>query len=595
MPQPDRISRRGITVTATRSRQEPIRDQPINEPTPTAAVLNWFDRRRGWLWLALGLIYAIGFNGQWRVGPDSAIHVSIARSLAQGDGFIHPTGLQDTVNPGLAYLTAATFRLFGVDQFFAIDAVMLLCSAVVLVLTFWVVRLRFDRPTAVLVVCMLGVNETFYRYGYQALTDMPFLLGLMLLLLGIELVHRHGARVWIGAGLIVLSIGVMAAFRSVVLTVLIAGVLMAVTQATRGTGWARYAVATTLAACVLIAVRWLMGGGALMRDEWRVLGQITETPFADTLARVFLVNGPTLLTEHLPEAIFGVDFGSVLSLPLGIAAIVVGLSLFRVRPLWGLLVAVFIVQWIVFITTERYVLVLMPLLALGWWRIGLWAEARVKPDTTRYILATLLALWFAPNLVRIGTFIVEQRSQPFLAHYDDGRYAAMKRVVDELTDNARAGDFLIANHAPQLTYYTQLPVYGPTTLPTFGPSRKDTVQRIRNAKRILMVSPLDGKLNERVKQLKLKQVRVLSIVPTPQYDRQVEYKIIEMRMRSIDWAEYKRKRELRLSPGDSGDSKRPTAETPGGGVETSGGAAEQSDGQPDQQPRESEQPSDQTP
>ncbi len=528
--------------------------------------------------------------------------MTLARSLAQGTGFIHPTGLQNTVNPGLAYLTAATFRLFGVDNFYAIDAVMLLCSAAVLVLTFWVIRLRFDRPTAVLVVCMLGINETFYRYGYQALTDMPFLLGLMLLLLGIELLHRKDSRVWVGVSLIVLSIGIMAAFRSVVLTVLIAGILTAITRAARGSGWARYAGATTLAVCVLLAMRWLTGGGALMRDGSRVLEQIIETSFTDTLARVFLENGPTLLTEHLPEAIFGVDFGPALGLPLGIAAVIIGLALFRIRPLWGLLVAVFIAQWLVFITTERYVLVLMPLLALGWWRIGLWAEVRIKPSAASYVITGLLALWFAPNMVRIGNFIVEQRSQPFLAHYDDGRYTAMKRVADELINHAQDGDLIIANHAPQLTYYTQLPVFGPTTLPTFGPARKDTDARLHNANRILMVSPLDKKLNDRVKQLKFRQVKVLSIVLTPAYDRQAEYKIIEMRMRSIDWNEYRNRRKQRLDDGATEESTRPWERTSGLGPATAGGeglnpggggAAQQSDSQPDEQPSETKQPLDQ--
>lgn len=505
-------------------------------------MLNWFDRRRLWLWLALGLIYIIGFNGQWRLGPDSAIHVTIAQSLAQGQGFAHPTGLEDTVNPGLAYLTAASFRLFGIDQFYTINALMLLSAAAVLVLTFWVVRLRFDRPTAVLVVTMLGINETFYRYGYQVLTDMPFLLGLMLMLLCIEWLHRKDTRPWVAAGLIIVSIAVMAAFRSVVATVIAAGILAAIYRSLKAPGGGLYALGAVVAAGVLWAMRWLTGGVAETRDEGRVLEQVTETPLADTLHRVFIENGPSLLTENLPEAVFAVDFGTAVSLPIGVALIVIGIALFRVRPLWGALVAVFVAQWLVFITTERYVLVLLPLLALAWWRVGLWTETKLKPTVTRYVLAALLALWFGPNLVRIGAFIVEQRSQPFYNTYDDGKYAALRAVADELALLAEPGDVLIANYAPQFTYLTQLPVFGPISLPTYGPPRQDTVQRLRDAERILIVNPVDNNLNERINQLKLKQVQVLSIVPTPVYDRQPEYKIIEMRIRNIDWDKYRQRK-----------------------------------------------------
>ncbi len=498
------------------------------------------------------MIYLIGFNGQWRIGPDSAIHITLARSLAEGQGFSHPTGLENTVTPGLAYLTAATFRLFGVDQFFAINALMLLCAAAVLTLTYWVVKLRFDRPTAVLTVGLLGINETFYRYGYQALTDMPFLLGLMLLLLGYELLHRKDSRPWIGIGLVLLSIGLMAVFRSVVVTVLVAGVLVAICRAAMEPRGKLYAIGAAVTIGALLVIRWFTGG--VGRDEDRVVGQFTDTPIADTFRRVFVDNGPALLTENLPEAVFAIDLGTAVSLPIGVALVVIGVALFRIRPLWGLLVGVFVAQWLVFITTERYVLILLPLLALAWWRVGLWAESKLKPSVTRYVLAALLALWFGPNLVRIGTFIVEQRSRPFLTTYDDGRYAALQAVAEELARLAEPGDVLIANHAPQLTYDTRLPVFGPTSLPTFGPPREATVERMRNAERILMVGPVDDNLNERVTQLKLRQVRVLSIVPTPVYDRQPEYKIIEMRIRNIDWEKYRQRRanEQNADPDDPG-------------------------------------------
>ena len=101
-----------------------------------------------------------------------------------------------------------------------------------------------------------------------------------------------------------------------------------------------------------------------------------------------------------------------------------------------------------------------------------------------------------------------------------------------------------------------------------------------------MVSPSDDHLNDRVKQLKLRQVRVLSIVPTPIYDEQPEYKIIEMRVRSIDWSEYREQREQRHEAGITDKSQRPWANKPersGGNAPAGGaGATQQGDSQPEQ-------------
>ncbi len=579
---------------------------PLNDlTTPTSAVLTWFDRRRGWLWLVIAVLYAVGFNGQWRIGPDSAIHVSIAKSLAQGDGFTHPTGLEDTVNPGLAHLTAGVFKLFGVDHFIAINVVMLLCSAGVLVLAYWVVRLRFGRATAVVIVCMLAVNETFYRYGYQVLTDMPFLLGLMGMLLGNELLHRRGARVWWGVGVIALAVLFMAAFRSVVLTVLAAGAMMVVYRVIRGQRWMRYTGVAAVVIGVLVALRLIAGGMSVLRDESRVIGLVTDSSFTDTLHRVFMENGPTLLNEHLPEAMFGVDFGAIVGLPLGLIAVVIGLGLFRFRPIWGLLVAAFLAQWLLLITTERYVLVLMPLLALGWWRIGQWAQCRISPTVGRWVVAGLLVIWFGPNLIRVGAFIAEQRSRPFLVHYDEGRYAGLKLVAEELSMVAGEKDTIIADDSPQLTYFTGLPVFGPDKLPAFGPARELTLKRLRSAGKVVLVSPVGEKLSERITSLRLWEERVLKEVPTPVYGRRPDHKLVLMGIRKANWENYRLRKEKLLQRSRDAEQRQGEAGEPPGEIDWENyrrrkekllqraRAAEQRQGEADQQPGEGEQPDDQ--
>lgn len=542
--------------------------------TTTTDLLAWFDRHRMRLWALIALVYAAGFNGQWRIGPDSAIHVTLARSLAEGIGYTHPTGLEHTVHPGLAYLTAAAFKLFGVDQFIAIDAVLLLIAVAVMVTTFWVVRLRFDRPTAVVVVCMLAVNELFFRYSYQVLTDMPFLLGLMLGLLGLEFCRRAGKARWIGFMLLPVSLFVMAAFRSVVLTVVAAGVLAAGYHFLRSPGRTRTTAAISIPLLIggLLLAGWLAGGVAILRDGGKAMSLVGGPSIGDTLRHILIDNGVKLFSEDLPEAMLGVDFGPWVGAPLGIAAVALGVALIRVRPVWGMLVLVFVVQWLLFITVRRYSLAILPLLALGWWRLGVWLESRCKPAAARWAVIGLLVLWFAPNAVKLGAFIVEQRARPFLASYEEGRYLAIKAVAHELLQLTHEGDLVIADDAPQLVYLTRLPVHGPDTLPTYGPQREATTRMLYQANRILLISPTDKMLKDRIRQLQIKQDEVLSVVPTPGYDPIDEYKIIRMWVRRVDWDNYKRRQEK---------------------LSKLSGAAEQSDSEAHQSAGEGEEPGDQ--
>ncbi len=533
---------------------------------PTTAVLNCLDRRRVWLFAGIAVLLMLGYNGQWRIGPDSAIHMSIARSLAEGSGYTHPTGLEDAVRPGLALVTGATFSLFGVDRFEAITALMLVCTGAVLALTYWVVKLRFGRPTAVLIVCMLATNETFYRYGYHVLTDMPFLLGLMLLMLGIELFGPRGRRRLAAVACMTFALLLMLLFRSVAVVVVCACGLALGHHVTQGPGGWKRGTALAIAGLGLAAVCYWAVGGSMMRDSDKALDLIGGG-IGEVFTRVFTDNGPELFTEHLPEALFGVDLGPWLGTPLGIIVLIFTIALCRVRPMWGLLVVVFVLQWLVLITNQRYILVLMPLLAIGWWRWARWLEPRFKPWQSWVAVLGVLVLWFVPNLVMVGVFIGEQHAKPFLQDYERGRYVALRLLADELEVIAGNEDIILADHAPQLTYMTRLPVHGPSTLPTYGDQRDRTLKRMRDAERILMVTPLDAMLKERITQLKLKQVETLAEVPTPDHDRIADFKIIQMIARNVDWENYHRRMEKRLLRAGAADQRNGESEQEAGQTE----------------------------
>ncbi len=194
-----------------------------------AVVLAFVDRTR-WAWfLGVAVLYAAGAGGVWRVTPDSAIHVGLARSVVEGRGVVDATGREAGVMPGLAYTVAAAWAVMGVvdggeggegsgggggvveeggapasGAAKGVDSgggwrgpgwggqgLMLGFAAAVLVMTWRVVRLYIDRPTADVVVVLLAVNRLFYEHAVGMLTELPFTVGVMLMLWGHE---RRGLR-----------------------------------------------------------------------------------------------------------------------------------------------------------------------------------------------------------------------------------------------------------------------------------------------------------------------------------------------------------------------------------------------------------------
>ncbi|HEX7010663.1 MAG TPA: glycosyltransferase family 39 protein [Phycisphaeraceae bacterium] len=487
---------------------------------PLASWLRWCDRYRWGLLAAVLLLYLLGFNGQWRIGPDSAEHVVVAQHLAAGQGYTHPTGHQRFINPGLSYLTAATFRWFGPDQFLPIHILMLLMGLGALGLTYTLIRLRFDRPTAVAVTCMLAIAEKFYRYAFQVLTDMPFLIGALLFLVGHELIARRG-RGAVASGLALMAAGtaVMALFRSVVLTFLAAVVLALAASIVRGPRRLRSAGVAMVVLLALLAVRAadprLSAFHQTVDDEARVLRVVSDLGrFAATLAHAAYRTGPKLLTETLAEAVFGLDLSPVLSLPLALVLIGVGLALVRVRLLWGCIAGVFLMQWLMFIATDRYVLVLLPLLALGWWRAMGWADTRLPGRWAPCVVIAMLVLWITPNLIRVGAFIREQRQVPFLASYEEGKYVALEALAQQILQHAGPNDYVIAADAPQLVYFTGLRVLGPDSL-NLHRGKARTLKRLAEADRIWLVQPPDGPLRKKLKRLALEPGRIVARVERP--------------------------------------------------------------------------------
>ncbi|MFP4222489.1 MAG: ArnT family glycosyltransferase [Phycisphaeraceae bacterium] len=417
---------------------------------PADAVLAALDRHRGKIALGIVLLYAIGFNGQWRIRPDTALYADLARSLVEGGGFTGPDGRPSHAQPGLPRLIAASFRLTGSEALWPMITLMWLLGLATLWLCYDLFKRAIDRPVALAVTCLLAVNGLFYQHAFEVLTDLPFLFGLLLVLGGGERWHHAtGRSAWAAAGMVLAGLLVMAAMRTVFLTFLAAAGLTGGWYLLRG-GWRRWRLLLPIGGVmglVFVLVRLLdprlSGPAGAVPDEQRALTMLTAD-LPRTLRAGLTQELPVLLAESLPEAVTGTEL-SVVGTPLMLAFLVLSLAiLLRKRVFWGLLVLGFAAQSV--LLTEvitRYLLPVLPLLALAWWWIAAEASRRLPGPWDGAVFAGMLLLWVGPNLAMTGKLAVEQRQVPFLAHYDHGRYVPLARLAEQLQAHTPEDAFIV--------------------------------------------------------------------------------------------------------------------------------------------------------
>lgn len=85
---------------------------------PADQFLRVVDSYRRWLLAASALLLIASFSPHWRITPDSALFLGVARNLSEGRGFTFNELPANSINAGFPYLLAAT-RSFGPDPIIA--------------------------------------------------------------------------------------------------------------------------------------------------------------------------------------------------------------------------------------------------------------------------------------------------------------------------------------------------------------------------------------------------------------------------------------------------------------------------------------------
>jgi len=419
------------------------------------------DRFRYWVFGLVFVMMLASFNGQLRLSPDSARYLLTGHRLAQGGSWGDPAGYSAELSPGFPRLVALVDRAFGSQANLALHLLLLAAGLAGVALVYRLFIHLVGRPTAVILTLMVGVSHGVFPRTFQAMPDIFFYDGLLLVLLawaritkplqpiipGASQWHRWG-RMHNSLAMFIAGFALMAVMRSVVVVPLAAVVLACVWGLVVQRKWRLIAVAALAAALLLAVVHALQPGPvfALTRDEAH-LKRLLIDQLPQTVSLAFTETGPALLREHLPEGLSGIN-AAFIAWPVGIFAAVGGFLVIRREKLLGLVFVLFFAQWLITGSTSRYLAVAVPCLALGWWWLAAYFEKRIGSWPGTAVLITMLAVAPLGSILSSGSMMLTQRAKPFEETYRQGAYARYRALADEMHSKLPDDALIIAgDHA----------------------------------------------------------------------------------------------------------------------------------------------------
>jgi hypothetical protein len=446
-----------IETSPSLRREDQIALQATLPPRPPRlfvdVLLSICDRWGNVCLIALAALYAATFNGQWRIEPDSALYLSLARNLARGRGYVYHGMPQTLAYPGLPVLVAGTFRIFGVHTLWPANLMMLGFAAAALALTYRLFLLHADRPMAVFMTISVGCTKLFMRYAIALMTDMPFLAGVMAVLVAmLGMLPRRGETTvrpirWYDVTMLISGLALTVSMRPAMLSFLPVVLIVGVSRAI---GRKRYGAAIfvtlimALAVTVFVCVDPRRFVGHEMGDyEGFVLSQVADRPW-QAIQAIWDANAPELFQNTVVQAVFGQRMPAPMGLIFGVAIVLMGLALYRQRPLWGLWIASTIAMMLLVLPHDRYLLAVLPLLVYAWSYGIICLNRRLGPRWGSILAAMLWFTGAGMNISQVAGMIVEQRQLPFLAHYKHGDYVPLLAMAEQMHERLPRGAWILS-------------------------------------------------------------------------------------------------------------------------------------------------------
>jgi hypothetical protein len=159
---------------------------------------------------------------------------------------------------------------------------------------------------------------------------------------------------------------------------------------------------------------------------------------------IVAANIRALLDPLLAKTAFGMRLWPKWTNPVfGIAVAAAATALIAKRLLWGLWVILTLVTVILFVSDDRYLLPILPLMVLGWWNLVRAIDLRMPGRLGHAVVVFLLTVGIALNVIQVIGMIYHHRARPFLADYRDGKYEAFARIAPDVARETGPGDAVL--------------------------------------------------------------------------------------------------------------------------------------------------------
>jgi 4-amino-4-deoxy-L-arabinose transferase-like glycosyltransferase len=119
--------------------------------------------------------YVLLINNSWNASPDSALYISLGRSLAAGKGYVFNGELHTYVPPGFPFLTCLATKIFG-PGFFGLRLMMALTGFLNVLASYLLFRRVAGKNTALLLGTVVALNYALINNSCLVLADVPFAL-----------------------------------------------------------------------------------------------------------------------------------------------------------------------------------------------------------------------------------------------------------------------------------------------------------------------------------------------------------------------------------------------------------------------------------
>lgn len=212
---------------------------------------------RRYVLLAAGVVaavYLLSVNNAWWPTPDSALYQGLAKSMAQGRGYVFNGQAHTTVTPGLPLILAGLRLAFG-EGYWAANLFMTLCGLGGLLLAWMSLRRLTDEWTALLTVVACAASYECFHDSHAILTDAPFFL-LFWAVTYASLRLLGGGWAWLAPTAVLAALALAVRAPGIIVLGPLAAALL-VQRAGAAAGWAR----RLAAAAVVLVVPLLTAGG----------------------------------------------------------------------------------------------------------------------------------------------------------------------------------------------------------------------------------------------------------------------------------------------------------------------------------------------